>query len=139
MVTSDFTIKVADFGQSKFVNDAFSNTADAGALLFLAPEGRSSFYTKSVDLWSFGVVAGQILRYALGLPDPSDMIEKDEVRYTYFFENSDTGSELFSEVTAEFIKETQNVLGSSSILYTAKVKRDVGFIFSPGVLIFFRH
>ena len=61
----DFTtVKIADFGLSCKFDHSYFSTMDVhcGTLIFMAPEvAIKKEYTKSVDIWSTGIILYQLL------------------------------------------------------------------------------
>ncbi|CAD8181063.1 unnamed protein product [Paramecium pentaurelia] len=58
------TIKLIDFGLVKETADQMKKTIQAGTVEYMAPEvfdSQNSFYDKSVDTWSLGIILYQIL------------------------------------------------------------------------------
>src|SRR5688572_24772426 len=62
LIFSPFNIKVADFGEVQSDVDVnLSFTPDAGAPRFRAIEAWTTRYSPKCDVWSFGIIAGQLL------------------------------------------------------------------------------
>lgn len=82
-VTDKGEFKIGDFGVSKVLTDSSKAESLKGTPNFLAPEvylGRES-YTKSVDLYSLGIVLYRLLNYGRNpfLPDfPKQYFSEDE-------------------------------------------------------------
>jgi serine/threonine protein kinase len=54
-----FTFQISDFGMARNLEDVIA-TAGIGAAYFRAPEANECFYTTSCDVWSFGILIGQL-------------------------------------------------------------------------------
>eukprot|EP01125_Pyxidicula_operculata_P002944 TRINITY_DN1291_c0_g1_i4.p1 TRINITY_DN1291_c0_g1~~TRINITY_DN1291_c0_g1_i4.p1 ORF type:complete len:444 (-),score=37.69 TRINITY_DN1291_c0_g1_i4:136-1467(-) len=60
LVSKDCTIKICDFGFSKFLDSQSNYTPYVGALIIMAPEMGLKKYSYTVDIWSFGIIIGLI-------------------------------------------------------------------------------
>jgi len=92
LISSNFVVKVCDFGKSKqFIsfeleqNGNGEHTAEVGASYYRAPECNSYYYSHEGDIWSFAIVAGTILESGrvfepvVLLPDESHWFEDKDV------------------------------------------------------------
>ncbi|KAH7714354.1 Unc-51-like kinase 1-like protein, partial [Aphelenchoides avenae] len=66
--TFDLTLKIVDFGVSRYLSENAAASTMAGTPVYMAPEllnaylnGRHGQYTASVDLWSIGVILFECL------------------------------------------------------------------------------
>jgi len=61
LVSSDFTVKVSDFGTCKVINNTQKQTQSlAGAPFYHSPEMGTNHYSFPCDVWSFGIVIAEI-------------------------------------------------------------------------------
>jgi len=63
LLSSNFDVKVSDFGMSRFTKEeVHSSKAETGPLKWMAPESlRSNLYSQKSDVWSFGVVIYEVI------------------------------------------------------------------------------
>lgn len=66
--TFDLTLKIADFGVSRYLSEEAAASTVAGTPVYMAPELLQAYlnrqhgqYTTSVDLWSIGVIIFECL------------------------------------------------------------------------------
>jgi len=61
LVSSDFLVRVSDFGTAKIIKDTQAkNTVHPGAPYYASPEMETGKYGFPCDVWSFGIVAAEI-------------------------------------------------------------------------------
>jgi serine/threonine protein kinase len=73
LITSDFIVKISDFGESRRASRGSSSslTAGVGASLFRAPEVYTNEYDSKCDVWSTAIVLSQIAQTSRTIVLPS--------------------------------------------------------------------
>jgi serine/threonine protein kinase len=62
LIFPGFVTKICDLGVGREVSSEDSLTTEPGALLYRAPEAWTRAYTSSCDIWSFAILAAQLLK-----------------------------------------------------------------------------
>jgi serine/threonine protein kinase len=80
LITSDFCVKVCDFGLSKniYSHPTSLSLSIVGAPPFHAPEIKTAFYSFPADAWSYGVALSVILGNCYGAPTYKLPFPEDE-------------------------------------------------------------
>ena len=60
LLTTDGTVKLADFGLARKVDAATTSRGAAGTLGYMSPEAIDGFRTLAADIWALGIVATQL-------------------------------------------------------------------------------
>lgn len=69
---SEITLKIADFGVSKLVENSLTIFKPCGTLIYMAPEMRTTaIYDTKVDLWSLGVIIFKCLTRKFPFEEPN--------------------------------------------------------------------
>jgi len=121
LVSSDFTVKVSDFGTCRVINDTEKQTQSlTGASFYHSPEMGTNHYSFPCDVWSFGIVIAEIC-VNKEFKDPPLPTDREEQKSLY--------NQLISDLPPQDQSESKNLtedIGRSHML-TFLQRRKIAF------------
>jgi serine/threonine protein kinase len=106
LVSSDWTVKITDFGASGHIATMMSKlTSTKGAPLYQAPETEANIYRYSSDIWSFGILFSEMcMGHSFDDPKPAtSLTEMNKI--------VDKTTSQMDEEQKSFLKQLKKAVG----------------------------
>jgi len=125
LISEDGVAKIADFGVCRlFPSEATlldGNMTCGGTMFFMAPELKSGAFTEKIDVYSFGVICGDVRKGLANDRDTAEFLEKiEEPCMSYKPEKRPSFTQILSQLKVKYNPPSVASSVSKSNLFKAK-------------------